>query len=162
MNTTARTMFSRYSKVARTHNYIMGVTYRKQVYAVYTTSDVVANVLELTSASREQGLRIRYNANEANMRLLRRLALKIEHLCSVEYLEEVAATMGKQTNRGDAFEKLVAEKHGIEWVSSGNAKFEEAPDLIIDGIEYQVKYKMATFTNEKSLANAEARVAARA
>ena len=162
MNTTARTIFSRYSAIARTHNYIMGITYRNGVYAVYTTSDVVGSVLQLDKASRGAGYSIRYKATKADMALLRRLGLKVEYICTVEYLEAVAPTLGKRPNRGDAFEKLVAEKHGIEWVSSGNAKFEEAPDLIIDGIEYQVKYKMATFTNEKSLANAEARVAARA
>jgi hypothetical protein len=140
----------------------MGVTYLKKVYAVYTTSDVVANVLKLGSSSKGKGLCIRYDATEANMRLIRKLGLKMELICSIEYLEAVAATMGKQTNRGDAFEKLVAEKHGIEWVSSGNATFDEAPDLIIDGIEYQVKYKGGTFTNETALANAEARAAARA
>ena len=162
MNTIARAMFSRYSRVARTHNYILGVTYLKKVYAVYTTSDVVAAVLKLDSSSKSKGLCIRYDATEANMRLIRKLGLKMELICSVEYLEAVAATMGKQTNRGDAFEKLVAEKHGIKWVSSGNATFDEAPDLIIDGIEYQVKYKGGTFTNETALANAEARAAARA
>lgn len=150
-------MFARYNRLSGTHNYIMPVLEDGIVYAVFTTADVVAKTLTLDKASRGNGYSIRYKAQTAyTKKILKAGASAIVPLCSVEYLESVAETLGKRINRGDAFEKLLAEKYGIAWTSSGNAKFTTGGDLVICGTDYQVKYVGATFTNEAILARLEA------
>lgn len=150
-------MFARYNRLSGTHNYIMPVLEDGIVYAVFTTADVVSKVLSLDVSSRGNGYSIRYKrATKNTQAILKAGATAIVPLCSVEYLESVAKTLGKRINRGDAFEKLLAEKYGIAWTSSGNAKFTTGGDLVINGTDYQVKYVGATFTNEAILARLEA------
>jgi len=145
-----KNLFSIYERHAYTHNYIMGYTENGKVYMALTTSAVVADVLTLDTASRGAGKSIRYKATSADVRTLKRNALEIRFLCSAEYLEAVAHTLGKQVNRGAAFEKLVTEYFGQTW-KKDSVPFTKAGDIEVDGIAYQIKYKNATFANERQL-----------
>lgn len=145
-----KNLFSIYERHAYTHNYIMGFVENGKVYMAFTTSAVVADTLTLDTASRGAGKSIRYKGTRADVRTLKAHALAVVFLCSVDYLEAVARTLGKQVNRGAAFEKLVTEYFGQTWVKD-SVPFTEAGDLEVDGIAYQIKYKNATFANERQL-----------
>jgi excinuclease UvrABC helicase subunit UvrB len=57
-------------------------------------------------------------------------------------------------NRGQLFEKMVAQAYGMTQVESKNAKFTQSGDVIdSNGKHYQVKYNKATFSDERTLHN---------
>ena len=90
-------MFARYNRLSGTHNYIMPVLEDGIVYAVFTTADVVSKVLSLDVSSRGNGYSIRYKrATKNTQAILKAGATAIVPLCSVEYLESVAETLGKR------------------------------------------------------------------
>jgi len=142
-------LIDRYNAISFTHDYIFGFTYKGNVYACKTTSKVLPYILTLDKASRGAGYAIRFKPNTAQKLFLLKDS---EVICSVKFFDEMVAE--SKYNRGEIFEKIITEKGGQAW-EKDNLKFTEAPDAIIDGIGYQIKFEKATFTNEKSLASLE-------
>lgn len=143
------TMIDRYNKVAYTHNYIWGFTFKGNVYMAITTSEMMPIVCTLDKASRGCGFALRFKPT-ASQKVALMTGAKV--LCSEKYFEEVTASM--KYNRGEVFEKMVTEYFGQEW-EKDNIPFTEAGDIEVDGVAYQIKYQKATFCNEKSIANLE-------
>jgi hypothetical protein len=120
----------------------------------------VAESLALLNAvtyteKRSGGVSLRYRPNKAQQDLILSNALRVEILCSVEYLEAVKADYNN--NRGDAVEAMTARRwNGIQ-PKARNTKFTDCGDFNANGIEYQVKYGAktgaATVTDEKTLNN---------
>lgn len=136
-----------YTEKAFTHNYIFGFPYRGIIYMAYGTANDLPYITKLDRSSENQGYSLRFKPDMGQRQYLLPNA---EPLCSVEYLESLFAT--SKYNRGDLFEKLVTEKFGQEW-HKDNPDFTKAPDVVANGIPYQVKFYKATFTNEKTLAS---------
>ena len=150
MNTTLyNNLIDRYNKISYTHNYIFGFTYKGNVYACKSSSEVLPYILTLDKASRGAGYAIRFKPNTSQKLFLLKSS---EVICSVKYFEEMTAD--SKYNRGEIFEKIITENAGQVWTKD-NLKFTEAPDVEIEGIGYQVKFEKATFTNEKSLSSLE-------
>lgn len=143
-------LISRYNNLSFTHNYIFGFIYKKNVYAVVTTSEVLPYILTLDAASRGAGYALRFNpTNEQKVFLLSKGA---ELICSKEYFEKTVVE--SNYNKGEIFEKLCTENVGQQWMKD-NLPFTEGGDLTVDRIAYQIKFEKATFTNEKTLARLE-------
>jgi len=142
-------MIDRYNKVAYTHNYIWGFTFKGNVYMATTTSEMMPIVCKLDRASRGCGFALRFCPNAAQKVALMAGA---QVLCSEKYFKEVHAE--SKYNRGEIFEKLVTEYFGQVW-EKDNVPFTQAGDIEVNGIAYQIKYQAATFCNEKSIANLE-------
>lgn len=143
-------LINRYNNLSFTHNYIFGFVYKKNVYAVVTTSEVLPYVLTLDSASRGAGFALRFNpTNEQKVFLLSKGA---ELIYSKEYFEKTVVE--SNYNKGEIFEKLCTENIGQTWTKD-NLPFTDGGDLTVDGIAYQIKFEKATFTNEKTLARLE-------
>lgn len=135
----ANTMWKNYRAIAGAHNYIIGFEYNGSIYAVQRKQ--VKQFLTYEKASRGQGyaLRLRFKVTDK-----KRLATNAINLGNAEQLQDSIY------NKGDNFERLVAEYYGIKW-QKNNTCFTECGDLNINGTEYQVKFDAATFTNEKIL-----------
>ena len=142
-------MINRYNKVAYTHNYIWGFTFKGNVYMATTTSEMMPIVCTLDKASRGCGYALRFKPNASQKVALMASA---QVLCSEKYFNEVCAE--SKYNRGEIFEKMVTEYFGQVW-EKDNIPFTEAGDIEVEGIAYQIKYQAATFCNEKSIANLE-------
>lgn len=143
-------LINRYNNLSFTHNYIFGFIYKKNVYAVVTTSEVLPYILTLDAASRGAGYALRFNpTNEQKVFLLSKGA---ELICSKEYFEQTVVE--SNYNKGEIFEKLCTENVGQKWTKD-NLPFTDGGDLTVDGIAYQIKFEKATFTNEKTLARLE-------
>lgn len=143
-------LINRYNNLSFTHNYIFGFIYKKSVYAVVTTSEVLPYILTLDAASRDAGYALRFNpTNEQKVFLLSKGA---ELICSKEYFEQTVVE--SNYNKGEIFEKLCTENVGQKWTKD-NLPFTDGGDLTVDGIAYQIKFEKATFTNEKTLARLE-------
>ena len=140
-------LINRYNNLSFTHNYIFGFIYKKNVYAVVATSEILPYILTLDMASRGAGCALRFNpTNEQKVFLLSKGA---ELICSKEYFEQTVVE--SKYNKGEIFEKMVTEKCGQTWIKD-NVPFTNGGDLTVDGIAYQIKFEKATFTNEKFLA----------
>ena len=142
-------MIDRYNMHSFTHNYIFGFSYKGNVYMSFAKSDILPAILMIDKASRNAGYSLRFKPNnDIKVALL----ANAELLCSVKFLEDmVASTI---YNRGEIFEKIVTERYGQTWVKD-HVPFNEAGDIEIDGIAYQIKYQKATFVSEAGLHNLE-------
>ena len=152
MNTTLfNHLINEYNRLAYTHEYIFGFTYKKNVYSVKTNSDVLPYVLKLDKASRGAGYSIRFKpTNEQKLYLI---ALGAEVVCSEKFFLETVAN--SDYNKGEIYEKMETEKVGQTW-KKDNVPFTIDGDLTVDGVAYQIKFQGATFTNEKTLAKLNA------
>lgn len=142
-------MIDRYNEHSFTHNYIFGFSYKGNVYMTFATSEILPSVLMLDKASRGAGYSLRFKPNnDIKVALLP----KAELLCSVKFFEDMVAD--SIYNRGEIFEKIVTERYGEVWVKD-HVPFNEAGDIEIDGIAYQIKYQKASFVSEAGLHNLE-------
>ena len=151
----ATMMIQKYDLHNYTHLYIIGIKWKKQVIACVMTSAVLDRIVTLDRASRGEGYSIRFKPNMKTRMYILRNALATYKICSVDELERVAREeVGKQTNRGTAFEKLVTEYFGQVW-HKDSTSFALAGDIELNGRSYQIKYEGGTFTNEKRLRGLE-------
>lgn len=140
-------MIEKYNALSFTHSYIFGFYFKKNVYFVEATSEILPMILTLDKASRGAGYGIRFSpTNEQKLLLLSNGA---QLLCSKEYFDTTVEE--SKYNKGEIFEKMMTEKVGQTWVKD-NLPFTKGGDLTVDGIAYQIKFEKATFTNEATLA----------
>lgn len=137
-----------YHKMAFTDNYILGFSYKGNIYITYSNGANMEKFVKLDKASRGQGYSIRFKPS-ASDKIYMLMGAKV--ICSVEYFQHMVDTT--KYNKGEILEKLVTEiEAGTKW-EKDNIPFTEAGDVVINGIPYQVKFENATYTNEKALAS---------
>ena len=146
-----KTLIDRYNAVAYTHEYIWGFNYKGGIYMARTSADMMPFVCKLDNASRGCGFALRFVPTVAQKLMLMTSAVA---LCSKKFFEEEVAN--SIYNRGEIFEKMVTEYFGQVWVKDA-VPFTEDGDITVDGVAYQIKYQAATFCNEKSISNLEAK-----
>ena len=146
-----------YNAIAYTHNYIFGFTYKHMIYMSINTKEIMPYICKLDrAADKKDGMALRFCPNVQQKLLLMPTAKPI---CSETYFnamcnEKYINAKGNLTkyNRGEVFEKLITEYYGQTWVKD-NVPFTKGPDVVGNGIPYQVKFESATFTNERTLMN---------
>ena len=155
MENTALKMYllNGYHKMAFTDNYILGFSYKGNIYITYTNGKDMEKYVKLDRASRGQGYSIRFKPN-ASDKIYLLTGAKV--ICSVKYFNELVATT--KYNKGEVLEKLVTEIEANMVWEKDSVPFTEAGDVEINGVPYQVKFENATYTNEKSLASLMAKV----
>lgn len=139
-------LWTGYHNISATDKYIMVFNYKKVTYMATVDAPIVPSVLKLDKASRGAGYALRF-APTADQKIA--LLPYAEVLCSTDYFNHEVSE--SKYNKGEIAEKLVTEKFGQTW-EKDNIPFTEAGDINIDGVEYQIKFEKATFTNEKTLA----------
>lgn len=141
-------MLKKYNKVAYTHNYFLGISYKGNIYVVYCRAEDLLPVVKLDKASRGAGYALRFRPTRAQKELLMSMSDKML-LCSKEFFD--SAVKNSRYNKGEILEKMLTEFFGQKWVKD-SVPFTKAGDIEVDGIAYQIKFENATFTNEKILA----------
>lgn len=150
-NTTLfQNLINRYDRLAFTHKYIMGFSYKGNIYMAYTTSKALPYILCLDKASRGAGYSIRFKPTTAQKLMLLQCS---EVLCSEAFFN--AEVANSKYNAGEIFEKMVTEFFGQKW-EKDNIPFTEAGDIKVGRVSYQIKFQKATFITEKSMARFEA------
>lgn len=144
-----KTMLDKYNSLSFTHRYIFGFHFKKNIYLVEATSEILPLILTLEKASSKNGggYGLRFNPNTKQKVLLLSKGARV--LCSKAYFDEIANN--SKYNKGDVFERMVTEKCGQMW-HKDNLPFTMAGDIEVNGIAYQIKFEKATFVNEKTLA----------
>ena len=138
-------MIRKYNKHSFTHKYIFGFSYKGNVYMAHADGNMLSALLMLDKASRGAGYALRFKPTVSQKLFLMTSA---SILCSEKFFNETVAN--SKYNKGEIFEKMVTEKAGQVW-EKDSVPFTECGDININGIEYQIKYQGATFTNEKIL-----------
>lgn len=133
-------MLRNYRKLSGANAYIVGFVDNGQLYMVDMPS-IPPRFINYEKASRNQGYALRLRLKKAHKVQLMKKAVC---LGSAEEL-----TKGKY-NQGENFERVVSIHYGIEWVKDTVA-FTECGDIRVNGVEVQIKFDGATFTNEKTL-----------
>ena len=141
-------LIERYNRLAYTHNYIFGITYKGNVYAIIATNKVLPYILTLDKASSKNGGGYSLRFNPTNEQKVLLLSLGAELICSKDFFEKTVAA--SPYNRGEIFEKLCTENAGQTWTKD-NTPFTEDGDLTVNGIAYQIKFEKASFISEKTL-----------
>lgn len=139
-------MLTKYHKMAFTDNYILGFSYKGNIYISYRKAQDMEKFVKLDKASRGQGYSIRFKPTSSD-KIYLLTGAKV--LCSTTYFQELVATT--KYNKGEILEKLVTEVEAGKVWEKDNIPFTEAGDVEINGIPYQIKFESATFTNEKAL-----------
>ena len=150
------TMAERYDRIAGAHKYLVGFSRKDKVYYVLLTFSELCELLKADRESSKRGgamkLRVRVSSEQAVTFILTGRAVE---LCE---LSELSAN--PKYNKGENFEHIVTEKlTGETWVKD-NIPFYVQGDIRLNGEEVQVKLTGAELTNERTLARAEAAVAA--
>ena len=145
-----------YNTLAATHSYIFGYAIKGMVYAarVMDARDILPYIVNLDRASSKNGgtYSIKYKPNMEKIAIIMAHACEIRPICSVDYMEQTFAN--SPLNRGQIFEDMVIKEWKAKPVGGKNAKFTDCGDMMTaDGIQYQVKFNKATFTDEKTLKN---------
>ena len=150
MNTTHAYMLNKYTAHSATHNYIIGVEQDGIVYACYHTDTILPYITMMSQASRGKGASIRYRPNRKQKKLILDTALATFPLCTLETLEDEATRHGKQSNKGVAFEALIARHYGKDY-RKDSVDFTKQGDIEIDGKQYQIKYEQATLCTAQQI-----------
>jgi len=145
-----------YNANAYTHAYILAYTEKGKVYGarIENAKDLILSVTYTDISSAKSGghsVSLRYRPNRQQIETIKRNAVEILEICTMENLENLYRTERK--NRGEIVERLSAEKFRGKQIGKPNADFRTQGDIQIGSMEYQVKFCKATFTNEKTLAN---------
>lgn len=131
-------------------NYIMGV-YSDNIVTVYVTQGLhlghLATIDHCSSSKGHGATCLKYRQNADRVRAIQEHAIDTFELCTLDTLEHVARQVGKRTNRGLAFEKLVTEHYGQAW-HHDHLEWWLGPDIVIDGQPYQIKYDKAQLCHE--------------
>lgn len=141
-----KALIADYSRFSASHNYIVGFVYKKVVYAVKATPEILPYILTIDKASRGGGYSLRFCPTNEQKILLLGMGAKV--ICSETFFNELVKA--SKYNKGEIFEKLITEKFGQVW-KKDNIEWWMDGDITINGTKYQIKFQKATFTNEKQL-----------
>lgn len=134
-----------YEETTAASRTILGFEFNKAVYMVIlnTLNDAM---VELTNESSARGgeLKLRLKLNKTDKAKLRNKAIKVG---TTEILETVKG------NKGDSWEKWVAEHYGIEW-SKSNESYNKNGDITVCGEKLQVKWENATLAKASTILKA--------
>lgn len=132
-------------------SYIIGFTYDHIIYMT-TMAEIKPRYLTVEQASRNYGdalrLRIRKEHKPALLKNAIALGPETQLIDTVGHINDKGQL--KYWNKGDMFEKLVAEHFGLVWVKDTTG-FWVKGDINVNGIEIQIKFADASLTNTNQL-----------
>lgn len=127
---------------------------KAEIWAVEVESNTALLYAVTYLEKRSKDISLRYRPTKAQQELILSNALRVQVLCSAEWLEAENKRSEKE-NRGDIVERLAAKAWGGVRPKNRAAKFTECGDFEVNGIQYQVKYGAstgaATITTENTL-----------
>lgn len=145
-----------YNRNAGTHNYIIGFHIGEHVFIAKVSNPDFEKLAKVDKMSSKRGgwssLRLRpVSVREELMSVAKEIELSYTGLKELGKSHEY--TGSKQNNIGTALERYITEADGQEW-KKDSVSFTEQGDVVIDGIDYQIKWENATLTTERAMARA--------
>lgn len=139
------TLIRWYRKMNITESYILGFIRNHHVYLIRYNGKIPPRYIRFCQASRGFGGQLRFDPIvKYKDQLIKKGAIYIG--------EESEVFPMTCKNRGEWFEKLVFEMNGQEWKKNCVPCW-VAGDINLDGVEIQIKFEKATFTDEQKIKN---------
>lgn len=138
---------SAYEKFSFSHNYIIGFSYKGNIYAHICHMEDMTESLHIDSASQKNGggHSLRFTPSTAFKKSILDKCFLL--MTTSKFEDEVQNSI---YNKGEVFEKAITEKYSQVWVKD-NVPFYMGGDIEVNGIPYQIKFQKATFCTEKQL-----------
>lgn len=133
-------MLSLYERFNKAEKYIIGFAYKHKIYMLMVDS-LDSNMITLESASKNQGVSLRFRPHKAD-----KLALMERAVC----IGDEELVLDEKYNKGEMFEKVVTEYYGQEWVKD-TVPFHKAGDIVVSGVQIQIKFEKAALCTSKTL-----------
>lgn len=151
---TKKEIINIYHKMAYNHDYIIGFEMNKKVMActLTMTAEMIDNITTLGKSSSKNGGSdsIRFRPNKEQKEYIIKNSEKIDEIMEIEMFEKMNKE-DKKSNRGDIFEKIVADFYNGKQQTQRNLRWTDGGDVIINNHQYQCKYSKATWTTEKTV-----------
>ena len=139
------TLIRWYRQMNCSEMYILGFIRNHRVYLIHYDGEIPPRYIRYCQASRGMGSQIRFDPIvKYKDQLIRKGAA-----CIGDESELFPASC---KNRGERFEKLVFEMAGQKWQKDCVPCW-VAGDININGVEIQIKFEKATFTDEQKIKN---------
>ncbi len=145
-----RTMVNGYKTFDASERHLDGFTSDDFIWAYDCVFDGMGCVLDRAAKSKGGAVSMRFKPTAKEKRAM--IENGAFQVCTVEHFKEVYAMLAPiyGNNNGHAFEYVMHEYVGQTW-EKDTLKWWEGPDMIINGITYQLKFEKATFTTETQL-----------
>jgi len=140
------TMIRNYRRFSGADAYIIGFTYKHQLYMIQV-DEIMPRHMQVLHSSHKNGYQPKLQL-VLNNKLKEQFIRKGAILLGSEKL-----VMNGEYNKGVEFERLVSEMNGIEFRGKDSVGFWVGGDLEIDGKQIQVKFQGAQIVAEKTLKN---------
>lgn len=141
---TKKTMIKTYREFSKADNYIIGFTYKHNLYMV-KVADIMPRWTSVQHTSSKTGR-------------IPKLQMSITNKAKEQFIRKGAICLGSEElvvcddlNKGFTFERLVSEYYGIEYRGRDNIGFWIDGDLEINGEKIQIKFQNAQIVSEKTL-----------
>ena len=138
-------MLTAYNRLSASHVYALGFVHASRLFVVKLGFDELSAYVKLDRASSKRG-------GFAKLRIKLTSAERAELSLTAELLgADSLLTADTAHNKGENFERELTERWTAErWVKD-SIPFNVAGDIVVDGINIQIKLDGAELTNEKSL-----------
>ena len=145
-----RTMVDGYKAFEASERHLDGFARDGFIWAYDCEFDGLGCVLDRSSKKNGGAVSLRFRPTSAEKRAM--IADGAVQICTVEHFREVCAMLALTygNNNGHGFEFVMHEHFGQTW-EKDTLKWWEGPDMVINGINYQLKFEKATFTTEAQL-----------
>ena len=133
-------MLNHYEFFNKAEKYIIGFTYKHQIYMLMVNHLDPATVT-YDKASRNQGNSLRFRPKVAE-----KIAMLDKAIC----LGSDSLVIADKYNKGEIFEKIVTEYYNQVWVKDSKP-FHLCGDITLNGIEIQIKFENASLCTTNTL-----------
>lgn len=150
---TTKNFFRYYNRLNGADRYLLVFKYKRMVWVADVEHLFPSWCFETTESSHNGG----YQKWMLKPSALPKEKLAKTAVCLMTSKEFEARCKASGENRGYFCEMLVCEMLNCQPASDKrNARFDECGDVVMNGVQYQVKFQNATLTNVKVLHNAQA------
>lgn len=136
-------MIRYYRKFSGADSYIIGFTYKHELYMI-EVEEIMPRQMQVLHSSHRNGYQPK-------------LQLVLNNHLKEQFIKKGAQHLGHESlligefNKGVEFERLVAEMNGQEFRGKDNVGFWVSGDLEINGRQVQIKFQGAQIVAEKTL-----------
>jgi len=146
-----------------THNYLFNFVKDGKVYALWLDNMSVDEMLMLSSVVKPssknaaRGATLAFKGRATAAYMLGQIRGRLECIGTKAAYEADYTAWHKATgyNRGDYFEYVIANMHGLQWTNHNSTRGDMAGDLVIDGVPWQLKANGGNFTTERHMRNGQ-------
>lgn len=147
-DTLHKDMVQKYADASTAKHIILGYTNGDNIMILKCKVTDLIYYTKLDRSSYKNAVSLRFYPTKAIKDLM--LAHGAVKIATVEQFKTFSKTVNTH-NKGDAFEAFIHSLSNIEWRKRDFTAFYQAPDIVINGVGYELKFERGTITTEHQL-----------